>query len=200
MSMLVPAICQTPSCGEVWFATHLLAGPGNAIITRCTLRPCPKCGGVGDIPDGNYTEIDATFFQKSQFDQIAIAMLGLQRQISHGTTPAEIQSTIDKTPELHWLNGFIPKDWKDISEIITAFTKASVLITGLIAASRSGVLTGRIGIPSRLAKSLDEFVSTHPADQSVDHNKYNANTDSTNSNTETQKPTTPSSPSSPPKQ
>jgi hypothetical protein len=57
---LVPAICD--SCGTIWGAENIFGGDAkNLILTGNKVGPCPKCGGLGSIPDGVYDIQDDTF-------------------------------------------------------------------------------------------------------------------------------------------
>lgn len=50
----LPAICDT--CLTVWDPHAFnISGATNVHIEDVTVSPCPKCGGVGHIPDGIYS-------------------------------------------------------------------------------------------------------------------------------------------------
>jgi hypothetical protein len=53
---LMPAICD--NCGAV-FSSGVMGSDGASHITfaNCTAGPCPRCGGMGHIPDGVYNFI-----------------------------------------------------------------------------------------------------------------------------------------------
>jgi hypothetical protein len=57
---MIPAICD--SCGVTWGAEGVIAGSGatNIQITGSKVGPCPRCGGMGSIPDGIYDLQDDT--------------------------------------------------------------------------------------------------------------------------------------------
>jgi hypothetical protein len=57
---MVPAICD--SCGEFFGSEGFIGGTGstNITITGSKVGPCPKCGGMGSIPDGVYDLQDDT--------------------------------------------------------------------------------------------------------------------------------------------
>lgn len=50
------AICENSSCGMIFTAPNIIAGPGMANVTMIGSRvgPCPRCGSYGRIPDGEY--------------------------------------------------------------------------------------------------------------------------------------------------
>ena len=53
MSIHVPAICQ--KCGTAFCSTNIFGGPrARVVFENCSIGPCPRCGGLGDIPNGAY--------------------------------------------------------------------------------------------------------------------------------------------------
>ncbi|MBI3880150.1 MAG: SEC-C domain-containing protein [Verrucomicrobia bacterium] len=52
----IPVVCQR--CGEFFVAAHLIGGNARVTFTDVGMGPCPKCGGMGKVPDGSYEFID----------------------------------------------------------------------------------------------------------------------------------------------
>jgi hypothetical protein len=54
----IPAICKT--CGEVFVTEQFIhVDPGIGFEMRGNdVGPCPRCGGVGHIPDGRYEAVE----------------------------------------------------------------------------------------------------------------------------------------------
>ena len=53
MSGLI-TFCKNPNCGEVFIINNLFGGNGKVTLQIENAGPCPKCGGYGKIPDGEY--------------------------------------------------------------------------------------------------------------------------------------------------
>jgi len=50
------AICENPLCGAIFEFNSLIGGPGSANIRMINSKvgPCPNCGKMGVVPDGEY--------------------------------------------------------------------------------------------------------------------------------------------------
>jgi hypothetical protein len=50
------AFCENPRCGAVFAARNIFGGSGSANISLKDIGvgPCPRCGGMGRVPDGIY--------------------------------------------------------------------------------------------------------------------------------------------------
>jgi hypothetical protein len=57
--LIAPAVCD--NCGTV-FPSGFAFGPGtsNILMTGNKSGPCPKCGGMGSVPDGVYDTLGDT--------------------------------------------------------------------------------------------------------------------------------------------
>jgi hypothetical protein len=55
--MRAPVVCDT--CGTI-FLSPIEIIDSRVSFSGCTASPCPKCGGVGHIPDGIYNFIGNT--------------------------------------------------------------------------------------------------------------------------------------------
>lgn len=53
MSGLI-TFCKNPSCGTVFVMNNIIGGSGKVTLHIENAGPCPKCGGYGKIPDGEY--------------------------------------------------------------------------------------------------------------------------------------------------
>jgi hypothetical protein len=110
---VIPAICDTPKCGTVWFAAHILElGSGSsAQITNCATGPCPACGGSGRIPDGIYTNASAHLLKPRDAQKVLNALNALREQVKRGGTTKDIEQEITrKYPFLKNLAPFLPKN------------------------------------------------------------------------------------------
>jgi len=56
--MRVPVLCN--NCGTFFPSSFEISNSTNIVFSGCTSDLCPKCGGIGHIPDGVYNFIGNT--------------------------------------------------------------------------------------------------------------------------------------------
>jgi hypothetical protein len=57
----IPVICDDPNCGTLWGSTNFIGGEASGVILAGNkVGPCPRCGGVGSVPDGEFDLIEDT--------------------------------------------------------------------------------------------------------------------------------------------
>ena len=108
-----PVICTNTSCDAVWFAPHIVgAGPNKTVHMEGNIvSPCPICGGVGRIPDGDYTIATAKLFRRSDLAVVLSAINDLRERASAGASTKEIDDAISKDyPLLEILKRYLPKN------------------------------------------------------------------------------------------
>jgi hypothetical protein len=113
VSTLIPVICETNTCGTVWFSSSIFGiGPGATInSTGNRASPCPICSGVGRIPDGVYTHSSASLFNPLEVNLILNALKLLHQKAAAGSTPEEIEQAIEKQfPFMSGLAKFLPSN------------------------------------------------------------------------------------------
>lgn len=54
--MNLPAICN--KCGTVFSSGFAVSGNSSITMEGCSSGPCPKCGGIGNVPNGVYNFIN----------------------------------------------------------------------------------------------------------------------------------------------
>jgi hypothetical protein len=99
----VPAICRT--CGTVFPSGIFAENSRDITFTGCTAGPCPRCGGMGEIPDGVYDfvgdavrAVAASDYSLERLERIA-ALVAQAR--AAGIPAAEVVATIEReAPEL----------------------------------------------------------------------------------------------------
>lgn len=75
----VPAECDT--CHS-WFPSSLRVVTGmTARVYGSKAKPCPRCGGVGTIPDGSYTVMDRVLSQARLLDASLPDLLRMQAMV-----------------------------------------------------------------------------------------------------------------------
>lgn len=119
---LVPAFCN--HCDAMWDVSSLFAIKGATVQFEGNMvRPCPKCGQEGRIPDGIFAfrnnTIQVLSAPQRTMEDLARLELLLQdlrdRQVDADTAADQIQET---APWLTWLADFIRTHRSDIYQII----------------------------------------------------------------------------------
>jgi hypothetical protein len=134
MSVL-PAFCD--NCGAI-FNSGIIGGDGIALNTTfigCSAGPCPKCGGMGHIPDGVYNFIgntieflsgpQRTLEELKRFSEILKAAQEKQ------ATPDKLSEEIgNELPQyLYLLKDILPKSKKEFYSFIgLILTTITILI------------------------------------------------------------------------
>lgn len=116
----LPAICMNPQCKSVFLSGVAVGGKGVINTKNVGAGPCPSCGGMGYIPDGEYKSASAKLFRQDQFDDLVMAIFGLQDRILHGAGEEEVRREIASNPYLKGLQELLlPKDFADIVSMLT---------------------------------------------------------------------------------
>ena len=140
----VPTFCDT--CGTA-FPSGLEANNSSISISNFVAGPCPKCGGMGHMPDGLYNiagnsiEILANS-PRSISDLERIAQI-LKSAKQRSATPEEITSTLKKElPELSSIADAVPKTRAELY----AFVAIILTIIGMLINARSNKESSRIDV------------------------------------------------------
>lgn len=130
----VPAFCDT--CGTA-FRSGLSAGKASISISNVAAGPCPKCGGMGHVPDGLYKIAGNTIevlanSHRSASDLGRIAQV-LNNAKQRSATPQEIASTLKKElPELSTLADAVPRTRAELYAFVSIILAIiTLLITNL---------------------------------------------------------------------
>src|SRR5688500_1612445 len=106
--MLLPAICSNRTCGVTWFAANPF-GP-RVSVYNVALGPCPRCGGAGYVPDGQYTPLGARLASADDVRKVVTALQELRAMVSRGAPRSEIDEAIaSKHPRLEPLKKYLPQ-------------------------------------------------------------------------------------------
>lgn len=101
MTLIAPAVCD--NCGTV-FPSGFAFGPGASNIRMSGNKsgPCPKCGGMGSVPDGVYDTLGDTMNIVSTWssDRIIRLVEGLEQARSAPDPLAATESVLAKEPEV----------------------------------------------------------------------------------------------------
>jgi hypothetical protein len=124
----IPAICRT--CGTFFTVRNLFGGPGSGIISfrGCSVGPCPKCGGNGDIPDGRFEMVNDAVRLIAGVGRSPEQLIQLADILRHArqqqAAPQVVAQRIDiEAPELGafaaWMRQYlVPKTAADVYALI----------------------------------------------------------------------------------
>ena len=139
----LPAICLNPTCRTIFPSGFAIIGGVNISYVGNTSGPCPKCGGMGKVPDGNYSNIGDKLFvtlnnlsDASVFKQYSEL---LKRELLSNKSPEQIiQSVNQNFPELRSVSDLIPKTRSDAYAFIGILIALISLIISSYQAFKSG--------------------------------------------------------------
>jgi hypothetical protein len=99
----IPAFCR--DCGAVFGSGIVVENSTNLTLSGNTAGPCPRCGGMGDIPDGTFDVIGSTIHVLSAPDYTRERLSHLAEIIRNAqasaTPPEQILDTLNRAaPEL----------------------------------------------------------------------------------------------------
>jgi hypothetical protein len=140
----VPAFCDT--CGAA-FPSGFFAEDASFSLSNFIAGPCPKCGGMGHVPDGLYNIVGNSInilanSRRSSSELIRIAER-LRSAKQRNATPDEISATLkEELPELSSVADTIPKTRAELYAFITVI----LTIIGMIVTSLSGKESPKIEV------------------------------------------------------
>ncbi len=113
----IPAICTNPACNCIFASGIDLLGKGVATFNNCAAGPCPQCGGIGKIPDGEYQFLRDGIFA-SLFNIPDITQLSRIKQILEtAKNDAKFQEKLAAAaPELKSQSAVL--DWAKENQVI----------------------------------------------------------------------------------
>ena len=127
----LPAICQNPDCGRVFFGVNQVALGSPSMVATFTgnrIRPCPFCGDWGLVPDGRYGPTITEVFSPEQAKIVLAALSAIRGLVSRD----EVVEAIDREfLFLSALKPFLPKD----ATQMTQYLQVLMVAVGLIVAS-----------------------------------------------------------------
>lgn len=99
----IPAICLDPSCNTVFPSGFALEGEcRNITMSECFSGPCPRCGGQGKIPDGNYNSIHSEIFAALFNISDVAKLVKIKQVLKSAKENMQFKETLENTaPELN---------------------------------------------------------------------------------------------------
>jgi hypothetical protein len=136
----VPALCD--SCGNIFLSDIEVNNSIHISFSGCTSGPCPKCGGVGHIPDGLYNFIGNTIELLSgparTVSELQRLEIILSQARDEGIPIEQVSKRIqDEVPELSSLKDFLPKSRSELYAFLTIIITIISLILGQLKQSQS---------------------------------------------------------------
>lgn len=114
--LIMPAICD--NCNTI-FPSGFPVSNGMTAFIGCTSGPCPKCKGMGHVPDGEYSAIDNIIKilkapERSLRELKSLAELLENEKRNNRRTPEELAKQVGETiPELsHFATYLANADYK----------------------------------------------------------------------------------------
>ena len=182
----LPAFCDT--CGAIFPSGIVAENSTNISLSNCAAGPCPRCGGLGHIPDGVYNFIGNTIQLLSgsnrsinELNRLADLLRTLQEKKA---TYEETKQVISKElPELSSVADLLPKTRQDFYQFIALILS---IITLLVMLATSGENKPKVNvnqvvnyvyqqynttIENTNRSSLNESISTQTKIQKIGRNQ-----------------------------
>jgi SEC-C motif len=134
----VPAVCDT--CGSFFPSPIEVSNSSNITFAGNKVGPCPRCGGMGHIPDGTYNFIGNTIEvlsgpKRSRSDLERLAEI-LRSARNRGATAEQVREQVKKeVPELSSLTDALPKTRAELYAFVAIIL---TVLTLLLAEIRKG--------------------------------------------------------------
>lgn len=134
----IPAICNNIECGAIFQSGFAIEGGGTASMADCLSGPCPSCGSMGRIPNGEYSSISnrisAKLLNISDVQILKRIKKTVEEVIRYGSTD-EITEKLEKhEPTWSEIWSLIPENKSDafgILQLILSFITTGIAIYSL---------------------------------------------------------------------
>lgn len=168
----MPAFCG--SCGLVFDSGFQIENSTN-IRLHSVSSICPRCGGIGGVPDGIYNVLGGVVQllsgPRSSAQQIAKLQQALEAARERNQTPEEVRkAVVAVAPELASLASSLPTSRVELYAFITVLLALlSLLVTAYAAWKPSG--PSQSEIDTMIKKALDQSASTTAPPSAQPHEK-----------------------------
>ena len=138
----IPAICMNTSCLTMFSSGFAAENARNITFADCTSSPCPKCGGIGKIPDGTYSVIENVIFAtiNNTLDKALLNKIKttIERELSRSKSPKNIKKKLTKAfPNQMMLWNNIPKEKRDAFWYLNFILLAAGSIAAVVSATHA---------------------------------------------------------------
>ncbi|MBU2570355.1 MAG: SEC-C domain-containing protein [Gammaproteobacteria bacterium] len=118
----IPAFCDT--CGASFPSGFAFENCSNVHLSGNKSGPCPRCGGMGSVPDGVFNitgnVIEILSAPTRTIEQLTVLSKILKIAASSKKSPEEIAKEIeDKVPDLSLIAKYIPKNASELVAWLT---------------------------------------------------------------------------------
>lgn len=109
----LPAVCDR--CNAVFPSGFGGGGGATMIMYGCRSGPCPECGAMGSVPDGEYslheTLIKFLSGPQSSYEKLAHVAETIRSMQASGASAEDVLRAVGKTsPALAWFGSFFGKE------------------------------------------------------------------------------------------
>ena len=131
----LPAICNNTECGEIFQSGFAIGGGGGATMVDCLSGPCPSCGSMGRIPNGEYSSISnrisAKLLNISDVQILKRIKKTVEEAIRYGATEKITKELEKHEPTWSEIWSLIPENKSDafaILQLILSFITTGIAI------------------------------------------------------------------------
>lgn len=129
----LPAVCD--NCGTVFKSGISFSGGGTLISVGGKSGPCPKCGGMGSVPDGVYKTIEGLIRElvETQPSQEQLQKLSKILEDTKLDGQTDIKDRIEaKAPEFSGLLKYLPQTREERINYVFFFVSTILAIIGMM--------------------------------------------------------------------
>ncbi len=131
----LPAICNNPDCGAIFPSGFAVEGGGSMSVVGCSSGPCPQCGNMGRVPNGEYGSVANQLSAKLHDISDLQLLKSIQRKIENALNvakPSEIASHLEnEEPAWQEIWNLIPENKVEafaLLQLILAFIATAIAI------------------------------------------------------------------------
>jgi len=165
----IPAICQ--NCNTLFVKTNVIGGKGAVKIRNSIMGPCPKCGGMGRIPDGIYDFIgdsiellSATSYSVADLNRLkSIFADARSREATFNDIKSQVKQEI---PVFEKVTDLLPRTRNDLY----AFIMIILTIISLVITARNRKETPKIEI-NQVINNIHQVVNIRRSSRKIGRNE-----------------------------
>ena len=129
---VVPAFCNT--CGTAFSSGIFVENSSNVSFAGNMSGPCPKCGGMGHVPDGVFNFIGNTIEILSAPERTIHELVSLARILKEARAKAETKAQVEsriktELPGLSLLGKLLPENKSELYGFLSVILAALALYT-----------------------------------------------------------------------
>lgn len=162
MTIAMPAFCT--KCENVFSSGFIFGGTSRNITLQGNLASCPKCGGIGIVPDGTYDFIEDTIHilsgPETTLDSLRRLKSILEKAKEEDREPQEVAATIKREiPEQSLIADNLEKEKKDKFRFQITLMVAIVGIVISAVMEAPGFLNDHDTLMKRICSNKEQFIA-----------------------------------------